>query len=72
MLCCCINPLMSQRLLRLANIVLGELRAHEAPEVMRFDMAEANLIRIPLHSALYIDGRQWHRGAVLHHHACLA
>jgi hypothetical protein len=48
-----IDPLMSQGFLRFANI--PELRAHQAPEVMRLDMAQANLIRIPLHRAPHID-----------------
>ncbi len=33
-----VDPLMPQCLLRLANIPLGELRAHKPPDVMRFDM----------------------------------
>ena len=38
-----INALMSQRLLRLADIALGELRAHEAADVMQLD--SLNLFR---------------------------
>ena len=50
-----IDPRMPQRLLCFPNIAFGELRAHEAPEVVRLNMAEADLIRIPLHGTPHVD-----------------
>ncbi len=51
-----VNPFMAECFLRLANIALGELRAHEAADVVRLDMAEADLIRIVLHRTPHVDG----------------
>jgi hypothetical protein len=56
MLRCCINTLVAECLLRLANIPFGELRAHEAADVVRLDVAEADLIRIVLHRTPHVDG----------------
>ncbi len=56
MLCGGVNPLMPERLLCLANVPLGELRAHEAPDVMRLNVAEADLLRIALHRTPHVDG----------------
>ncbi len=51
-----INSLMPQRLLCLANITLGELGADETPEVMRLDVAQADLIGIALYRTPHVDG----------------
>ncbi len=51
-----INTLMSERFLCLANIPLGELGADEAPEVVRLDVAEADLISVALHRTPHVDG----------------
>ncbi len=50
-----VNTLVAECLLHRANIAFGELRAHEAPEVVRLNMAEADLIRIPLHGTPHVD-----------------
>ena len=46
-----VDALMTECLLRLTNIPLGELRAHEPPDVMRLDLAQPHLIGIALHDA---------------------
>ncbi len=51
-----VDPLVPQRLLRLANIPPGKLGADEAPEVVRLDMAEADLISIALHNPPHPHG----------------
>ena len=38
-----IDALVTQRLLGFPDVLLGELGADEAPEIMRFDMLDADL-----------------------------
>ncbi len=51
-----VDALMPQRLLRLANVPRGELHAHAAPDVMRLDVAQTDLIGIALYCTPDVDG----------------
>ena len=49
-----VDAFMTERLLCLPDVPRGELRADEAPEVVRLDVAEADLIGIALHRTPHI------------------
>ncbi len=55
MLCRRVDALVPQRLLRFANVPLGELRVHEAPEIVRLSVMEAHLIGIALYGTPHVD-----------------
>jgi hypothetical protein len=55
-----LDALMPQRLLRLADILPGQLRAHETAEVVGFDVGQAQAVGVLLHC---LPGAGWIHGA---------